>query len=199
MEFTLTGLPLPLRITPSSPMSDADLMRFSAQNDLYPIERDENGDIIIMSPTGSDGSARTVEIILELGIWNRQTGYRGNVTEADGGYRLADGSVRAPDVAWTSSERLSSLSRKQLEGYAPICPQFIVELRSNSDRLTDLQEKMQIWMSNGAELAWLVDPFERAVTIYRPGREPERLDNISQVAGEGPVAGFVLPLDRIFT
>jgi len=82
---------------------------------------------------------------------------------------------------------------------APICPQFIIELRSESHRPADLRGKMDMWMANGAELAWLIDPFEKAVIIYRPGVAPERLDTISQVAGEGPVAGFVLPLDRIFT
>lgn len=198
MQYTFAGLPLPLRITPPAPLSDEALMRFSSEHKGYPVERDANGDILIMSPTGFESSAKNVNLVVELEIWNRQTGSCGQVSESNGGYTLADTSVRAPDAAWTSNKRLGALTAKQREGYAPVCPDFVIELRSKSDWLADVQEKMNVWMSNGAELAWLIDPIERAVTIYRQGREPERLDNISQVAGEGPVAGFVLPLDRIF-
>lgn len=198
MEYLFAGLPLPLRITPPYPMSDEALMRFSREHKLYPMEREANGDLLIMSPTGYEGSGLNAEVVFELELWNRQTGNTGGVTESNGGYTLPDGSVRAPDAAWTANALLDRLTPAERRGYAPICPQFIVELRSASDRLTDVERKMEMWMANGAELAWLIDPLDKAVTIYRQGRSAERLQDIAQVAGEGPVAGFVLPLDRIF-
>ena len=198
MELTFAGLPLPLRITPPVPMSDEALMRFSAQNDLFPIELDSNGDILIMSPTGFGGAEQNAELVAELILWNRQLRTPGGVTDSNGGYRLPDGSVRAPDAGWIAPERLQTLNREQRRKFTPFAPDFAVELRSPSDSLRELQEKMQIWIRNGVLLAWLIDPETKTVTIYRPDREPERLDNISQIAGEGPVAGFVLPLDRIF-
>ena len=194
MEHTFAGLPLPLRITPPHPLSDDELMRFSSEHHLYPVERDANGDL----PTGNEGSVRNIGIVFELELWKRQTGNTGGVTESNGGYTLPDGSMRAPDAAWTSNRLLDKLTPAERRGFAPLCPQFVIELRSPSDRLDDAERKIEMWMANGAELAWLIDPQERAVTIYRPSREPERLDAISQAAGEGPVAGFVLPLDRIF-
>ncbi|WP_419805612.1 Uma2 family endonuclease [Terriglobus sp.] len=198
MELTFAGLPLPLRITPPTPLSEDDLMRFSSEHKGFPVELDSNGDILIMSPTGIGGSDANVEIVFALQLWNREMGYPGTVTDSNGGYRLPDGSVRAPDAGWIKADRLQHLTREQRKKFGPGAPDFVVELRSPSDSLTLLKEKMQIWMRNGVHLAWLIDPETRTVAIYRPGREPERLDNISQVAGEGPVAGFVLPLDRIF-
>ena len=129
---------------------------------------------------------------------NRQLAQPGGITDSNGGYRLADGSVRAPNAGWITPQRLQRVTREQRDTFQPGAPDFAVELRSPSDPLRELQEKMQVWIRNGVQLAWLIDPEQRAATIYRPGREPERLDTISQVAGEGTVAGFVLPLDRIF-
>ena len=107
MEYTFAGLPLPLRIKPPYPLTDDELMRFSKENRPYPVERDGNGDLLIMSPTGHEGSERNVEIAVELELWNRQTGNRGAVTESCGGYTLPDTSVRAPDAAWTSKRHLA--------------------------------------------------------------------------------------------
>ncbi len=198
MEATLTGLPLPLRFLPPEPMTDDEIMAFSRANKGFPVERDEEGYLIVMSPTGQEGSEKNLEILLELGLWNRAYGH-GVVTESNGGYTLPDTSLRAPDAAWTAAERMAHVTPAERKRFSKVCPDFIIELRSPSDPLKDLQRKMQMWIRNGVKLAWLIDPEEHAVTIYRPDREPEFLDNISQIAGEGPVAGFVLPLDRIFT
>ena len=106
--------------------------------------------------------------------------------------------MRSPDAAWLSLEKWNALSPEDQERYAPVCPEFIIELRSPFDSLPELERKMHQWISNRAELAWLIDPLEQAVTIYRPHRSPERQRNGTEVVGEGPVEGFVLSLRRIF-
>ncbi len=131
-------------------------------------------------------------------LWNRREG-RGIVTESNGGFTLPDGSVRAPDAAWIAAARFNAIPAEKCKRFARITPDFVIELRSLTGSRPDLEQKMEMWMRNGVTLAWLIDPEERTGTIYRPGQAPEKLDSISHVSGEGPVAGFVLPLDRIFT
>ena len=116
------------------------------------------------------------------------------------GFRLPDGSMRSPDAATASREQWNALSPEQRRsGFAPLCPQFVIELRSPSDRLSDLQAKMGEWLRNGTELAWLIDSERQVIEIYRPGvAEPEELQQPVQVQGEGPVAGFTLETDRIW-
>ncbi len=194
MQATLTGLPLPLRFRPPANLSDEEIMRFSEQNRPYRVERDEKGEYIIMSPTGEGGSEKNVEIVFELELWNRR-GRHGRVTESNGGYVLPDTSMRAPDAAFTSKERMAQVASRR---FSRVPPDFVIELRSPSDSLATSQAKMESWLRNGVQLGWLIDPEERSVTIYRANREPERRDAITQIEGEGTVAGFVLPLDRIF-
>src|SRR6187402_669698 len=197
MESLFAGLPMPLRIKPARPMTDEELMRFCEQHDELAVEREPNGDLTVMTPAGSGSSFRNSELCGELSNWAQEDG-RGLVFESSAGFTLPDGSVRAADAAWLSLRRWNALTPEQKESYAPACPEFIVELRSKTDSLSALQQKMEQWIANGAELGWLIDPFEKAIHLYRPGRTPEILDKISLVSGEGPVAGFVLPLDRIF-
>jgi Uma2 family endonuclease len=109
--------------------------------------------------------------------------------------RRVDARCRRPLISWA---RLYSVTDAERKGFAPLCPEFVIELRSESDRLIPLQEKMRMWLANGAELAWLVDPSRKVVEIYRTGREAEVLEGHSAVYGEGPVAGFVLELGRIW-
>lgn len=106
--------------------------------------------------------------------------------------------MRAADASWISWPRWNALSKEQQQGFAPICPEFVIEVRSPSDRLEEVRGKISMWIANGAELAWLVDPERKAVEVYRPGREPEVLESVSVVYGEGPVGGFVLALARIW-
>lgn len=198
MEFALTGLSLPLRIRPSVPMTDDELMVFCAKNDFYAIERDADGELLVMTPAGSGTGRRNTSIIRHLDEWAEMDG-RGIAFDSNTGFTLPDGSMRSPDAAWLLETKWKALSHPDQQRFAPVCPEFVIELRSPTDSLSELQAKMEMWIRNGAALAWLIDPQEKAVTIYRPGQQPERLDTISQVSGEGPVAGFVLPLDRIFT
>ena len=121
-----------------------------------------------------------------------------NTFDSSAGFRLRDGSVRSPDAAWVAWPRWNVLSEKQREEFPPICPEFVIELRSPSDRLPELQAKMRLWVANGAEVAWLVDPARKTVEVYRAGREAEVVEGGSAVEGDGPVAGFVLELGRVW-
>lgn len=197
-EFTLAGLTLPVRILPSHPWSDEDIMQFCAKNEGLPVERDEEGYLLIMTPSGARTSNKNVYLSRMLDLWTEEDG-RGLAFDSNAGFSLADGSMRSPDAAWVALDCWNALSPEDQARYSPLCPQFIVELRSPSDALRPLHRKMHKWIRNGAELAWLIDPIEKTVTIYRSGATPERLENPTEVTGEGPVAGFALPLARIFS
>ncbi len=197
MSFALTEIDLPIRIQRESPMTDAEFMSFCAANEPLRFERDANGEIIVMSPTGTGGSEVEGDVYLELGIWARADG-RGRAYPATAGFKLPDTSVRAPDAAWMSFRRRNALSPEELKSFGQVCPEFVIEVRSESDRLPPLQEKMGIWIANGVELAWLIDPQEKTVTIYRAGEEPEVLVEPSSVQGSGPVAGFELVMARVW-
>ncbi len=172
-------------------------MRFCIANECLRVERESNGELLLMSPAGSGTSYRNTQIILQLGRWAEEDG-RGLVFESNCGYTLPDGSVRSPDASWIAWKRWNALSPADQQRFAPICPEFLVELRSPSDSLPELQDKMRMWLANGAELAWLIDPERKVVEIYRNGRQPEILEGATGVYGEGPVAGFELELARLW-
>ncbi len=150
-----------------------------------------------MSPSGSGTGRTNSELIYQLAAWARETN-SGATFDSNAGFTLPDGSMRSPDAAWIAWPRWNALSKEEQEGFAPICPEFVIELRSPSDSLPELQTKMRLWVANGAEVAWLVDPSRKTVEVYRPGREAEVLEGGSAVEGDGPVAGFVLELGRVW-
>jgi Uma2 family endonuclease len=197
MNFELAESELPMRIRLECPMTDERLMRFAAELEPLRVERDANGELIVMSPTGLEGSGQNSEIIADLIIWARQDA-RGKVFDSNGGFTLPDGSMRAPDAAWLSWQRWNALPRSEQKKFGRVVPEFVIELRSETDRLPVLQDKMRIWIANGVEVAWLIDPIEKAVTIYRPGDEPEHLAHPTCVQGTGPIAGFELVMSRIW-
>ena len=197
MNFAFNEVELPIRISLDRPITDDELLRLSAENDPLRLERDANGELIVMSPTGTGGGRIETRVIVELGIWAREDG-SGEAAGSSTGFKLPDSSVRAADAAWVSLHRLNSVTAEERKGYWPVCPEFIIEIRSESDRLPELQAKMEEWIANGAEIAWLIDPIEKAVTIYRPGEEPEHLDHPTSVQGTGPIAGFELVMARIW-
>jgi Uma2 family endonuclease len=197
MNLAFSEDAMPVRISFEKPLSDEALMRFSAANEWLRLERDVNGELIVMSPTGAEGSSWNAEINADLTVWARRDG-RGRVFDSNGGFTLPDGSVRAADAAWVSLDRWNALTREQRQGYAPICPEFVIELKSPSDRLAELQAKMEMWIANGAEVAWLIDPERKVVEIHRPGDSPEVLHEPSSVQGTGPVAGFELVMARVW-
>jgi Uma2 family endonuclease len=197
MNLALNHLELPIRISQGRPVTDEELMRLSAENELLRLERDANGELIVMSPTGTGGSGFESDVFFELSAWARADG-RGKAFVPTAGFKLPDTSVRAADAAWVSHRRLDSVSPEQRKGYWPVCPEFVIEVRSESDKLRDIRAKMNEWIANGVEVAWLIDPIEKAVTIYRPGDEPEHHDHPTSVQGTGPIAGFELVMARIW-
>lgn len=202
MNLELGEVELPVRLRFERPVTDEELMRFCAVNEMWRVERDANGELIVMTPTGSEGSGFETEITVELGNWARRDG-RGRAFNSNAGFRLPDGSVRSADAHWLSWAKRNSLTPEQRKGYAPVCPEFVIEVRSESDRLAELEAKMEMWMGNGVEVGWLIDPEERTVAIYRSndgraGEEVERLVDPSSVQGTGPVRGFELVMGRVW-
>lgn len=133
MEFALTGLSLPLRIRPSVPMTDEELMLFCAKNEFMAIERDADGEILVMTPAGGGTGRKNMSIIRRLDEWSEQDA-RGLAFDSNTGFVLPDGSMRSPDAAWASYEQWNALSPDARERFAPICPEFIIELRSRPTR-----------------------------------------------------------------
>ena len=178
-------------------MTDEEFAEFCSEHpDLF-FETTADGEMIVMPPNYSLTGMRNGVIFAELRAWAQLDG-RGGVTEASTGFHLPSGARRSPDAAWTLKSRILALDPVTMERYWPLCPEFVIELRSHTDRLPVLRDKMREWLANGARLAWLIDPERRAVEIFRPGQEPETLIDAEQVAGEGPVAGFVLDLRAVW-
>jgi Uma2 family endonuclease len=197
-QIDLANLALPLTLRPAEPFSDEDLMRFSEVNKPYKIERNKEGEITIMTPVGFVGGQYELYVTARLLEWSEQDG-RGIPVGPNAGFNLPDGSCLAPDGAWTSNDRLDRLTDEQKDGYPPLCPDFIIEIRSKSDRRNVVEAKMQTWLGNGAKLAWLIDPIDANVSIYRPGQPPETLDRPGAVHGEAPIDGFTLKTNRLWT
>jgi len=162
------------------------------------LERTAEGELIVNPPAGSQSGMYNSELNLELAYWNRSTGYLGFVFDSSAGFTLPNGAVRAPDASWISRERWESLTPKEKKGFAPLCPDFVIELRSETDKLSTLQAKMQEYIKNGARLGWLIDPQSKQVEIYRIAQEVEILENPGELLGEDVLLGFTLNLKRVF-
>jgi len=198
MNFALAEMPLPFRFRPETPMSDEELMRFCAANEGLRVERDANGEILVMTPAGNNTGRKNAYLIQILGAWSDVDG-RGYAFDSNTGFTLPDGSMRSPDAAWVQSVRWDTLSEKDKDRFSPICPDFIIELRSPSDNLPELQGKMQCWIANGAQIAWLIDPESETVTVYRPGQKADVHNHPTSVQGTGIIAGFELVMARIWS
>ena len=197
MSFALSEIELPVRLSFERPMTDDELMRFCAVNDVLRVEREPNGEILVMTPANSKTSKMNMRISRLLDQWAEEDG-RGVAFDSSGGFILPDGSMRNPDAAWIERSRWEGLTDAQQSSFAPVCPDFVIELCSPSDKLPAAQAKMEQWIANGAEIGWLIDPIDKAVTIYRPGAEPEHHANPTSVQGTGPIAGFELVMARVW-
>jgi len=196
MAIVLEDAFLPATLT-VPPMTDEEFAAFCAEHpDLF-FEMTADGELIVMPPTFSSTGAQNFEILGQLRSWSRTDG-RGVGNDSSTGFVLPNGARRSPDASWTPKSEILKLSPEDRKGFWHLCPDFVIELRSNSDRMRVLREKMTEYMANGAQLGWLLDPEARTVEIYRPGLEPELPDGKESVAGEGPVDGFVLDLRSVW-
>jgi len=169
-----------------------------AANPLRRLERTAEGEVTIMPPAASDTGMRGAAITAQLWQWNRSAGL-GKVFDSSAGFTLPNGAIRSPDSAWIRQECWDALTHQEQSRFAPLCPDFVVELHSLSDELADVRKKMVEYIENGARLGWLIDPQEQRVYLYRPGYTLEVLENPEIVEGDPLLPGFVLELDGIFT
>jgi Uma2 family endonuclease len=160
------------------------------------LELTAKGELIAMPPTGWESGRRNANLTTDLGIWNRQADL-GVVFDSSTGFILPNGAVRSPDAAWVARERITALNPNP-EGFLPLAPDFAIELRSVSDRLKTVQNKMQEYIDNGVRLGFLLNPQDRIVEIYRLGQPIEVLQSPIEVLGEDVLPGFVLNLKGIF-
>lgn len=151
----------------------------------------------IMPPAGSETGWRNNEISYALTAWTKADG-TGLAFDSSAGFTLPNGAIRSPDASWIHRDRWTALTQQQREKFAPLCPDFVVELRSRTDRLADLQEKMQEYIDNGARLGWLLDPLDTRAYIYRPGQPVEIRENPDTLSGESILPGFVLPVRELW-
>jgi Uma2 family endonuclease len=186
-----------LHTHPALDMDEEQFFEFCQQNKDLRMERTAEGDLEVMPPTGWETGNRNAWIVAQLASWAVQDD-TGAATDSSGGYRLPNGAVRAPDAAWVRRERLAELTPEQKQKFLPLCPDFVIELRSPTDSLAIIQAKMQEYGENGARLGWLIDPEERKVHVYRPGETPHLLENPVEVSGEPVLPGFTLDLRRIW-
>jgi Uma2 family endonuclease len=170
----------------------------AASNRELQLERTAQGELIVNPPTGWETGKRNFSIIGQLHRWYDENGAIGEAFECSTGFTLPNGAIRSPDAGWISQERWDALTDEQKGTFANICPDFVVELRSESDTLKLLQAKMQEYMENGARLGWLIDPQTRTVEVYRVGLDVEVLSNPAELSGEGVLPGFVLNLCRVW-
>lgn len=195
----LRKLPLPVTIRPARPLTDEELLALCSENDGVEIESDADGSLTVMTPAKSKTSRLNQLLAAMLFNWTEQDG-RGVSFGPDLGVRFADLTLRAPDAAWLSNKRWKQAQKDNEEnpGFLRFCPEFIVELRSHSDRAPEIETKMEFWMSRGAQLGWLIDPTRKLAMIYRPNQEPETLLQPAFLLGEGPIEGFRLDMKKFW-
>ncbi|MBE9211832.1 Uma2 family endonuclease [Plectonema cf. radiosum LEGE 06105] len=188
----------PLLLQFPSSMTDEQFFEFCQINRDLRIERNQHGEISIMSPTGSETGNRNVNIAGQLWVWSEEDG-TGICFDSSTGFKLSTGAERSPDVCWIKLERWNSLSPEQQQKFAPICPDFIIELRSASDNLKPLQEKMTEYIQEpGIRLGWLIDRKNHKVYVYRPQMPVECLENPDTINGEDILPGFVLNMNKVW-
>jgi Uma2 family endonuclease len=189
----LVNIPPSLLLT----VTHEQLIELAIANRDLQLERTATGELIVMAPTGSITGNRNLDIEGQLWLWNRQAKL-GKTFNSSTGFHLPNGADRSPDAAWVRQDRWDALTPAQQEGFAPLCPDFVVELRSTHDNLAPLQAKMQEYMANGACLGWLIDRKNQTVEIYRQGQAVEILHRPLSLSGEGVLPGFVLDLTEVW-
>jgi Uma2 family endonuclease len=195
--FLEIPLAAPRSIVLDPPLSDEEFERLSERCEFGSIERTREGAIVLNAPAGGTTSEGNSEINLQLRNWWKQH-RRGRTYDSCAGFFLPDGSVLSPDAAYVKADQLEDLTQDDRAHFLRLAPAFAIELLSLSDRLGTTAKKMEAWMANGVQLGWLIDPYAKTVHIYEPGAAAPRIETGPQVAGSGPVAGFVLDLEEIW-
>ena len=178
-------------------ISDSDLEGLSANNPELKFETNADGKLIVMSPTGTLTGEKNADLIYQFQAWNRQCRL-GKVFDSSTGFKLSNDSVRSPDVSWMTISKWNSLTDKQKRGFAPIDPDFVLELMSPTDDLMTVQQKMEEYMTCDIKLGWLINPEQKQVEIYRIGQDKEILNNPSSLSGEDVMPNLIVDLSDIF-
>lgn len=176
-------------------LTDEQFYQLCIHNPEWNIEQNAKGALIVMSPVGGESGEREADYIIDLGNWNRQT-QLGKVFSSSTIFRLPNGGSRSPDAAWIELSRWQALTPEQRKKFPPIAPDFVIELRSATDHLTTLQEKMQEYLESGVRLSWLLNPQDQQVEIYRQGQEKEVRSLPTLLSGETVLPGFELQVDQ---
>jgi Uma2 family endonuclease len=175
-------------------LTDDQFFAFCQENSDLQFERTANGEIIFIMPTGGETGFRNTEIITELNLWNRSSKI-GKVFDSSTGFKLPNTATRSPDAAWVSLERWKALSEEDRKKFPPLCPDFVIELMSESDSLHYSQDKMKEWMENGCRLGWLIDINAQKVYVYHDAQQPEVVPSFEEMlSGEEVLKGFTLDL-----
>jgi Uma2 family endonuclease len=178
-------------------ISDRDFEQLCADNPEAKLETNAQGQLIVMSPTGSQSGQRNGKLFFQVELWNSQR--RLGVTfDSSTGFKLSNGAVRSPDVSWIAIARWNALTDKQKRGFAPIDPDFVIELMSPTDELLELQQKMSEYMACGVRLGWLINPDEKQVEIYRQGQDKQVLSSPISLSGQDFLPGLTVDLAEIF-
>jgi Uma2 family endonuclease len=177
--------------------SDQAYLAFCRANPDLRVERNAKGEILIVPPAGSESSNRSLKVAAQLGTWAERDG-RGEAFDSSAQFMLPDSSALSPDAAWVSNESLRRFSKRERRGFLHLCPEFVIEVMSPTDRLKDAKAKMEQWIANGAHLGWLIDGDAETVYVYRKSHAMKMHRGIAELAGQGPVNGFVLKLGAIW-
>src|SRR5271166_5974383 len=196
MPFVINDANLPAILT-AQPMTDEEFTAFCAEHPDLNFEMSAEGELIVMAPTHSDSGARNFEVAGELRDWAKKH-RRGIGCDSSTGFVLPNGARRSPDASWTLKSRVQQLGAGRRKAFWHLCPDFVIEVKSDSDRWKPLQQKMLEYMRQGAHLGWLIDPENKSVEIYRPDGKAEIRAEVDKLAGEGPMAGFVLDLTYVW-
>jgi Uma2 family endonuclease len=186
-----------LNLAPVMQLTHEDFSQLCQANPEIAFELTAQGELVIVSPVGGEGGSQEADLIIQVGIWNRQT-QLGKVFSSSTIFRLPNGAERSPDTAWVRLERWKSLTAEEQKAFPPICPDFAIELRSPTDRLKPLQAKMQEYIDNGLKLGWLIDPQNRRVEVYHPEQAVEVLESPTSLSGENVLPGLVVDVSQIF-
>ena len=187
-----------LQIPQSLKFTDDKFVEMVAANKDLRLELSAQGELSIMSPTGGETGDRNLELGGQVWFLNRQNGL-GKAFDSSTGFKLPNGATRSPDVSWIKIERWNALTPEQRKRFLPLCPDFVIELVSESDDLADTQAKMREYIANGLRLGWLINPKNKQVEIYRPNQEIEVLQSPANLSGENVLPGFILDLQPIFS